>query len=36
MLSKFYEGGERPKNKLNENYLSMNIAKEIDKIVSNI
>ena len=28
--------GERPKNKLNENYLSMNIAKEIDKIVSNI
>ena len=28
--------GERPKNKLNESYLSMNIAKEIDKIVSNI
>jgi len=27
---------ERPKNKLNESYLSMNIAKEIDKIVSNI
>ena len=31
----FIKGG-RPKNKLNESYLSMNIAKEIDKIVSNI
>ena len=31
-----YIKGERPKNKLNEGYLSMNIAKEIDKIVSNI
>ena len=31
-----YIKGERPKNKLNESYLSMNIAKEIDKIVSNI
>jgi len=28
--------GVKPKNKLNENYLSINIAKEIDKIVSNI
>ena len=28
--------GEKPRNELNENYLSINIAKEIDKIVSNI
>ncbi len=28
--------GVKPKNELNENYLSINIAKEIDKIVSNI
>ena len=28
--------GVKPRNELNENYLSINIAKEIDKIVSNI
>ena len=28
--------GEKPRNELNENYLSINITKEIDKIVSNI
>ena len=28
--------GEKPINELNENYLSINIAKEIDKIVSDI
>ena len=28
--------GEKPRNELNENYLSINIAKGIDKIVSNI
>ena len=31
-----YIKGEKPKNKMNESYLSMSIAKEIDKIVSNI
>ena len=35
MLSKFFKG-EKPINELNENYLSINIAKEIDKIVSDI
>ena len=28
--------GEKPRNELNEKYLSINIAKKIDKIVSNI
>ena len=31
-----YIKGEKPKNEMNESYLSMSIAKEIDKIVSNI
>ena len=31
----FLKGG-KPRNELNENYLSINIAKEIDKIISNI
>ena len=31
-----YIKGEKPKNEMNESYLSISIAKEIDKIVSNI
>ena len=34
-LSKLYKG-KKPKNEMNESYLSISIAKEINKIVSNI